>query len=138
VVGAGPLRVLIADDDPRVRRALRALVEGERDLAVAGEAADAGGVLAQARALRPVVILLDLLLPRVEDGLALLPALAGWPVVALSVRGGVRAAALAAGAVAFVEKGDTPEVVLAALRAAGEHRDTGRRAGVSPSNGDQP
>jgi DNA-binding NarL/FixJ family response regulator len=125
VAGPGPLRVLIADDDPRVRRALRALLAGEPDLAVAGEAAAAGEVLARARALGPTVILLDLRLPRAADGLALLPALAEWPIVVLSVRGGLRAAALAAGAAAFVEKGEAPEAVLAALRAAGERPEPG-------------
>jgi DNA-binding NarL/FixJ family response regulator len=118
VDGGGRLRVLIADDDGRVRRALRALLEAEPDIAVVGEAATAREVRAAARALRPAVVVLDLLLPAAEDGLALVRGLAGRPVVALSVRGGLRGAALGAGARAFVEKGAAPEALLAAIRAA--------------------
>jgi DNA-binding NarL/FixJ family response regulator len=111
------VRVLIADDDGRVRRALRALLEAEDGLMVVGEAGSPSEVLACAEALRPTVILLDLLLPTAAEGLALLPRLARWPVVALSVRGGLRDPALRAGARAFVEKGAMPEALLAVLRA---------------------
>jgi DNA-binding NarL/FixJ family response regulator len=111
-------RVLIADDDRRVRRALRALLEAEDDLVVVGEVGTPTEVLARANALQPTVILLDLQLPTAAQGLALLPRLARWPVVALSVRGGLREPALRAGASAFVEKGAVPEALLAALRAA--------------------
>lgn len=117
-MGDGRVRVLIADGDARVRQALRALLEAEPDLIVVGEAATAGETLARARALRPGVILLDLPLPGMADRLAILPALVAWPVVAISVRGGLRDLALRAGAVAFVEKGATPEAVLAAIRRA--------------------
>jgi DNA-binding NarL/FixJ family response regulator len=122
-----PLRVLIADDDPRVRRALRAYLEMGRDIAVVGESATAGDVLAQVRVLHPAVILLDLLLPTAEDGLALLATLTDWPVVALSVRGGLRELALQGGAAAFVEKGAAPDVLLAAIRTAGDGPRNPRR-----------
>lgn len=116
------VRVLIVDDDGRVRRALRALLEAEEGLVVVGEADAPAGVLAGAEALQPAVILLDLLLPSAADGLGLLPDLARWPVVAMSVRGGLREPALRAGARAFVEKGAVPEVLPAALRAAAAGR----------------
>ena len=58
----GRARVLIVDDDGRVRRALRALLEAEDGLVVVGEAGTPAEVLALADALQPAVILLDLLL----------------------------------------------------------------------------
>ncbi|HEU5330567.1 MAG: response regulator [Thermomicrobiales bacterium] len=115
---AAPLRVLIADNDGRVRRALRALLAAEPDIRVVGEAATVAEALAQNNALHPALILLDLLLPTADDGLQLVRMLAGPPVVALSVRGGLHGAAFQAGAAAFVEKGSSAETLLAAIRAA--------------------
>ena len=57
------ISVLIADDQELVREGLRMLLEAEPDLAVAGEAADGGEALAQARRLDPDVILMDVRMP---------------------------------------------------------------------------
>jgi DNA-binding NarL/FixJ family response regulator len=57
------ISVLIADDQDLVREGLRMLLEAEPDLAVAGEAADGGQALAQARLLDPDVILMDVRMP---------------------------------------------------------------------------
>src|SRR5690348_3044053 len=91
--------VLIADDDPRVRGGLRALLEAGAEMALAGEARSAAELRQQVANLQPSVILLDLFLPGSDDILGLLQELAGErPVVAISVRGGLRTAALRAGA----------------------------------------
>ena len=63
------IRVLLADDEPLVRSGLRAILESEPDLAVAGEADDGAAVVAQARRVRPDVVLMDVRMPRV-DGIA--------------------------------------------------------------------
>jgi len=63
------IRVLLADDEPLVRSGLRAILESEPDLTVAGEAEDGAAVVAQARRIRPDVVLMDVRMPRV-DGIA--------------------------------------------------------------------
>lgn len=115
------IRLLVVDDDPRVRAAIAQTVSGEDDLALVAECSDALGAVALAASSFASVALVDLLLPDKRIGLDLVRSLAstsGCAVVAMSVRGGLRHDALAAGAVAFVEKGGDIEAVLAAVRAA--------------------
>jgi len=69
-----PIRVLIVDDHPVVRRGLRVLLEVQDGIEVVGEAGDGPAALAQAAELAPDVILLDLKLPGL-DGHAVLAEL---------------------------------------------------------------
>lgn len=119
------LRVLIVDSDPRTRRGLRALLETQPDMTVIGEADTAASALAHTLALRPSVILLDLMLPTVDDGLAALRRLATHSrrCVASSWQGSLQEAALEMGASDFVERGGSPDRLLAALRGTGEAAD---------------
>jgi len=70
----GPIRVLIVDDHPVVRRGLRVLLEVQDGIELAGEAGDAETALALAAEQAPDVILLDLKLPG-PDGIAVLTEL---------------------------------------------------------------
>jgi len=72
--GSAPVRLLVVDDHTLFRRGLVALLAGDRSLAVAGEASDAGEAVRQAAALQPDVILLDNHLPGVT-GIQALPGL---------------------------------------------------------------
>jgi DNA-binding NarL/FixJ family response regulator len=63
------IRVLIADDQALVRAGFRALLGARADLEVAGEAPDGAEAVAQARSLRPDVVLLDIRMPGL-DGLS--------------------------------------------------------------------
>ncbi|HEX6518598.1 MAG TPA: response regulator transcription factor [Streptosporangiaceae bacterium] len=65
------ISVLIVDDHPVVRQGLRALLEVQDGISVAGEAGDGEAALALAAATAPDVILLDLKLPGM-DGITLL------------------------------------------------------------------
>ena len=62
------IRILIADDHAVVREGLRTLITSEPELEVVGEAVDGEQAVRKARALRPDVILMDLVMPR-KDGL---------------------------------------------------------------------
>jgi DNA-binding NarL/FixJ family response regulator len=115
------IRVLIVDDDPRVLQAIGSTIALETDMVTVAEAADAKTALAVAEDTKPSVALVDVLLPDDVTGLALVRSLEqrpGCEVVAMSVRSGLRAAARAAGAVAFVEKGSDIDALLQALRLA--------------------
>ena len=58
------IRILIVDDHAVVREGLRALIDSEPGMELAGEAADGVEAVSRARALQPDVILLDLVMPR--------------------------------------------------------------------------
>ena len=57
------MRVLLADDQVKVRFALRVLLERQPDVAVVGEASDARELVDQLAATRPDALLLDWELP---------------------------------------------------------------------------
>ena len=57
------VRVLLVDDSEVVRMGLRALLESEPDIAIAGEAANVAGAVETSTRLQPDVVLLDIRLP---------------------------------------------------------------------------
>ncbi|WP_432506198.1 response regulator [Kineococcus arenarius] len=121
-----PLRVLLVDDDPVVRSALRMVLGGPGDIAVVGEAADGEEAVALAAATAPDVALVDVRMPR-RDGISAareITAAGGTRVVVLTTFGEDEAvlAALRAGADGFLLKDTPPAEIVAAVRraAAGE------------------
>jgi DNA-binding NarL/FixJ family response regulator len=62
------ISVLIADDQTLVRGGFRLILEAQNDIKVVGEAQDGEDALAQARGLRPDVVLMDIRMPKL-DGL---------------------------------------------------------------------
>jgi DNA-binding NarL/FixJ family response regulator len=117
--GLPPTRLVIADDRPRTRRALRALLATQPGVEVIGEAADGVEAVAMLERHRPDVVLLDVQMPRLDGVAATARIKARWPsvrVVCLSMVAERREEALAAGADAFVCKGAATAELLAALR----------------------
>lgn len=112
------MRILLADDQSKVRSALRLVLEQQPDVSILGEAVDATGLLDWVKAACPDVVLLDWELPGLEMD-SLLPTLRELcprlAVIALSGRPEARQAALDAGIDAFVSKGDPPELLLNAM-----------------------
>ncbi|WP_182481075.1 response regulator transcription factor [Nocardioides immobilis] len=125
VVPVLPIRVLIADDDHRVRIALSTLLTTSADFEVVGAAGTAAGALTLAREHRPTVALIDMHLPDPADGLGLLRAISGElhiPAIAISVDGGLANNALAAGAADFFDKDGIAERLISALRTVASSR----------------
>ena len=60
---SGPISVVLADDQALMRMGFRMVLEAEEDIAVVGEASDGTSALAQAKALHPDVILMDVRMP---------------------------------------------------------------------------
>lgn len=116
--GHTTMRILVVDDDARVRDAVRALIDASQGLSVCGEASSGPEAIRADEELVPDVVVLDLLLPAAKDGLDVLARLVrtGRRVIALSLDGALRDAALDAGAVVFIDKGAGPDRLIQALR----------------------
>lgn len=127
--GPAVIRVLIADDQDLVRLGLRALVESEDGLELAGEAADGLRAVELAREVRPDVVLMDVRMPGI-DGIEATrrivadPGLAATRVVVLTTfeLDEYVFDALRFGASGFLTKDTRPAELLRAIRlvAAGE------------------
>ena len=57
------ITILIADDHPMFRDGLRSLIESSADFALVGQAASGAEAIAQAAALQPDIILMDIRMP---------------------------------------------------------------------------
>ena len=107
------IRVVVADDHPIVRRGLVQVLAEERDLQVAGEAADPEQLLALLERQEWDVVVLDLAMPGVR-GLELVRTLAEkYPrpaIVVLSIHSAEHYAlrVLKSGAAAYLNKGHRP------------------------------
>jgi CheY-like chemotaxis protein len=117
-----PPRVLLVDDNPTMRRVLRGLLE-DAGMEVVGEAADGLEGIAQAKAVRPEVVLMDWRMPQLDGIQATARIRQELPevqVVMFSSAEGVGGGMIArrAGASAFVAKGAPPEQLCAAVLAA--------------------
>ena len=63
---AGPIKVLLADDEELVRSGFRLLLDVEGDIEVVGEATTGAEAVERARATRPDVILMDIRMPSMD------------------------------------------------------------------------
>ena len=121
-------RVLIVDDHPVVRSGLRMLLEAEDDIEVVGEAGDARTAVFEARAQKPDVILMDVVMPGpsgIEATQSVLKEAPKAKVLVLSMQDDPRYVreAFAAGASGYVLKEAADAEVVDAIR---EVADGGR------------
>lgn len=119
------IHVLIADDHAVVREGLRVLLSSEPGLELVGEAADGVEAVAQARSLRPDVILMDLAMPR-KSGLEAIGEIRQEnPQARILVLTGLAEEearlAIQAGALDFLPKGALPQQLFRAIRKACSH-----------------
>ncbi len=114
------IRVLIVDDQPRARKSLKALLSTWPRVGEMHEGCNGREALQLVKELQPDVVLMDVRMPEI-DGLtatvqikALLPQV---KVILLSIYPEYGGEALAAGADAFIGKGDAPDGLLGILAA---------------------
>jgi len=115
------ISVVLVDDHAVVRSGIRLLLDKQEDIEVIGEAGNAKDALFRARALKPDVILLDVVMPG-ESGIEVLPRLLeespDTKILVLSMQDDpsyVREA-FAAGAQGYVLKEAADEEVVSAVR----------------------
>ncbi len=117
------IRVVIADDHPLVRYAVRSFLELESDFCVLAEAETGREAIDLVAAERPDVVLLDHQMP-VLDGLAAARKIReAHPDVAIVMltaeeHPAIEREAVAAGVHGFVRKNEPPEVLLDTIRTA--------------------
>lgn len=114
------IKVLVVDDQPRSRQSLKALLVTWPALGDIREAENGIEALRLAKEFEPDIVLVDVRMPGLGGLQTTLKIKECWPemgVVVLSMYSDYEPSALAAGADAFITKGEQPEVLLRILEA---------------------
>jgi len=112
------VRVLIADDQLRTRRSLRALLSASLPDLEISEAADGAAALRLVEELSPHLVLMDIRMPAMDGIAATRLIKSRWPavkVLVLSLYPGRQEEAREAGADLVVDKGEPPERLVLAV-----------------------
>jgi two-component system, NarL family, response regulator LiaR len=115
------IRLLITDDHSIVRKGIKALLATEKDMEVIGEAENGVEAVAQAAALKPDVILMDLVMPEMDGIEATRRITAEQPGTRILVLTSFAAddkvfPAVKAGALGYLLKDSTPGQLLESIR----------------------
>jgi two-component system, NarL family, response regulator LiaR len=115
------IRLLITDDHSIVRKGIKALLATEKDMEVIGEAENGVEAVAQAAALKPDVILMDLVMPEMDGIEATRRITAEQPGTRILVLTSFAAddkvfPAVKAGALGYLLKDSTPDQLLESIR----------------------
>ena len=120
-----PIRILVVDDHKLFREGLTALLQGAQETAVVGEAATGAEAIAQAEAVMPDVILMDIQMPDMNGIEAARRILAGQPTIGVIMLTMLEDddslfAAMCAGARGYILKGADKAEVLQTVTAVAE------------------
>jgi NarL family two-component system response regulator LiaR len=116
-----PIRLLLVDDQGIVRKGVRALLAEVEGMKVLGEASDGLEAVVQAEALKPDVILMDLVMPGMDGIEAIRQIRAKQPGARILALTSYTAddkvfPAIKAGALGYLLKDSEPEDLIAAIR----------------------
>jgi len=115
-----PIRILIVDDHGIVRKGIHALLSKEQGMLVVGEATNGEEGVAQVQALKPDVVLMDLVMPK-RDGIEATRQITQIPGVRVLVLTSFADddkvfPAIKAGALGYLLKDSGPDTLIKAIR----------------------
>lgn len=124
-----PIRVLLVDDHPMVRRGLAAFLKAYDDLELAGEAGSGQAAIELCPKLKPDVILMDMVMPDMNGATATRAIRQQLPTVQVIALTSFKEeelvkSALEAGAIGYLLKDVSAEDLVNAIRAASAGRAT--------------
>jgi two-component system, NarL family, response regulator LiaR len=116
-----PIRLLVVDDQGIVRKGIRAMLAEVKGMEVLGEASDGLEAVDQAEALKPDVILMDLVMPRLDGIEAIRRIKAKQPEIQILALTSFVAddkvfPAIKAGALGYLLKDSDPEDLITAIK----------------------
>ena len=114
------IRIFIADDHAIVREGLRALLATEQDIELVGEANNGLQAVSKVSALKPDVILLDMVMPNMDGLEAIIEIRKNWPeakiIVLTSFSDDEKVfSAIRSGALGYLLKESSPQDLLQAI-----------------------
>lgn len=134
---SNPIRVVIVDDHPEVRRTLISVLRAHSDVEVVGEAATGEEAILRAEQLQPTILLMDINIPALDGIAATRVITSRWPhIVVIGLSGHVqeylRYAIVKAGAFGLFQKDEAVGELYTFIRQALASKRPGQTTTPSP------